>query len=107
MDTKGIAKASLLSLITAAPKTAMAICGANPAALKTEPIMISNPNATKADLLYLIEHCLEATKIKEESELPDVFIHAGTVALNNSVSSKAFRTKPVPALTKMLCPLFI
>ena len=75
IDSKGTIKASLLSLITAAPKIAMAICGAKPAALKTEPIMISNPNATKADLFCFIEHSLEATKIKEVSESTDLFIH--------------------------------
>jgi len=74
MDNKGTTKASLLSLITAAPKTAIAICGAKPAALNTEPIMISKPKATKADLFCFIEHNLEATKIKEVSELTDLFI---------------------------------
>jgi len=37
--------------------------------------MISNPNAIKADLFCFIEHSLEATKIKEVSDLTDLFIH--------------------------------
>lgn len=67
METKGNKKASLLSLIAAAPKTAIAICGAKPATLKTEPTTTSNAKARKRDLFSFIEYNLEGTKIKQET----------------------------------------
>jgi len=64
IDNKGRIKANFLSLITAAPKIAIAIWGANPAALKIEPIIINNAKATKADLFCFIKHNFIAAKIK-------------------------------------------
>jgi hypothetical protein len=58
-EKSGIAKAHFLSLIIAPPKSAMAICGANPAGLfgiirYKEATRISRPIETRIDLLTFI-----------------------------------------------------
>jgi hypothetical protein len=67
MDSNGNTKANFLSFITAPPKMAMAICGANPNTRNKDPVRINKPKANKSDLFIFIIFNLTGAKIMEET----------------------------------------
>src|SRR5947209_7471287 len=75
MESSGSTKASLLSFITAPPNTAIAIWGAKPKTLLTEPRTTNKAKASRTDLLNFIINNLTVTKIKQESLRSGFNIH--------------------------------